>query len=109
MRRATATPPAPSGGTIDAICRVTIRSASPSAAADGLAINAMNATATRNRIGLFGARVRRIGRLTPDIFLRIVESSPVEALTADLCQHFGHRWYRSVYPGRPPPAPGPRS
>src|SRR5215471_14796807 len=105
MHRATATPPAPSGGTIDATSRVTIRSASRSAAADGLAINAMNATATRNRIGLFGARVSRIGRLTPD-FLRIVESSPVEALTADLCQHFGHRWYRSVYPRRPPPAPG---
>src|SRR6476659_6181172 len=50
MRRATATPPAPSGGTIDATCRVTIRSASRSAATDGPAINAVNATATRNRM-----------------------------------------------------------
>jgi hypothetical protein len=67
--RTTATPPAPSGGTIDATCRVTIRSTSRSAATDGLAINAINAAATRTRMGLFGARVRAHRTLVaPNIF-----------------------------------------
>jgi hypothetical protein len=57
------------GGTIDATCRVTIRSASRSAATDGLAINAINGIATRNRMGLFDARVRAHRTLVaPNIF-----------------------------------------
>ena len=72
MRRATATPPALSGGTIDATCRVTIRSASRSVATDGLAINTINATATRNRVELFGARVSAHRTfVAPNIFAHV--------------------------------------
>src|ERR1700745_831890 len=112
MRRATATPPAPSGGTIDATCRGRLRSESRSAATDGLPINAINATATRNRMGLFGARVRAHGTfLAPNSFcaswgraIRVASRS----YNRSFVPAFWPRLVlgRSLYPARAPPAPG---